>query len=81
MDLGGFLRAGPCFLKIDVEGAEFQFLDTYQDELDDTIGMIVEWHTEFGEIDAAEQLLRSRGMRRRKRIAPGPNRVVDLYLR
>lgn len=81
VDVGELLREGPCVLKVDIEGAEFQMLDIYRDDLDSVLAPIMEWHAECGDFGAGESILKSCGLARAHRHEPGPDRLVDLYVR
>ncbi len=81
VDISNILRSGPCLLKVDIEGAEFQLLETYRDELTNVIAIVVEWHAECGDTEKAASALSSTGFWMAKRRLPGPGLMVDLYLR
>ena len=81
IDISPFLCQEACVLKLDIEGAEFDFLKTYCDQLTKVLALVVEWHAQFGDVADAESVLASQGLRRVRRRHPGPDLVVDLYLR
>lgn len=81
VDLTGDLQSGPCFLKLDVEGAEYRFIDTYETNLDHVVGLILEWHLELGDYEEAVATLRRRGLVSRARRNISENRSIELFLR
>lgn len=81
IDISPFLRDVPCLLKVDIEGAEFTFLDTYQAQLANCKALIVEWHAECGDVDHSDSVLVSLGFETVARRNNEPNRIVDFYMR
>ncbi|MGQ0792883.1 MAG: FkbM family methyltransferase [Deltaproteobacteria bacterium] len=82
-DLTQSLGANPCFLKIDIEGGEFMFLESYSESLSEVSAVIIEWHAEFGDVAAGREILHRAGLRMaaRHQDSEKPNRFTDLYLR
>jgi len=80
VDIDKYLDHRPCLLKVDIEGAEYRFLEVYRESLKRVDAFTVEWHEEFGDVDQASELLESCGLKLVKRILPG-GRKVDFYLR
>jgi FkbM family methyltransferase len=81
-DLTSVLAAGkPCMLKIDIEGAEFSFIESYASDLDNVLGIIIEFHKEMGDIAYANQLLSQAGFHMAHNSLDKKNREVCLYLR
>jgi FkbM family methyltransferase len=81
VDLTDDLRAGPCLVKLDVEGSEYQFIDNYEMDLDHVVGLILEWHLELGDYRKAVATLSRRGFVSRGRRSISENRSIELFLR
>jgi len=81
IDLMPMLQLGNCFLKVDVEGSEFDFINTYKDALSGVSGLILEWHSEMGDVPAAEATLKEQGLNLAATSVDKDNRRVSLYLR
>lgn len=83
IDISAFLQAKPCFVKMDIEGSEFIFLETYRKELTNVEGIMIEWHSEMGDVEEGEFILSASGLRRVKRSPDkdNDNRFTDLYLK
>jgi FkbM family methyltransferase len=75
------LLQSECFLKIDIEGSEFEFINTYKDKLSNVQGLIIEWHNEMGNVAEAEKEIFNRGFSLEKTSLDKDNRRVSLYLR
>ncbi|RAW01296.1 FkbM family methyltransferase [Pseudochryseolinea flava] len=80
IDLVPFL-ATPCFLKVDIEGSEFDFITTYKDSLANVQGVIMEWHYEMGDVEKSEKELLDSGFVKAKTSLDKDRRRVSLYLR
>jgi len=81
VDLTRTLQSHPCFIKIDIEGAEYIFLETYQDVLTNVEGIVIEWHTEMGDVATADACLQQAGLHKVQRSWDNQNRCVDFYAR
>jgi FkbM family methyltransferase len=68
-------------LKLDVEGAEFEFLQNYDGRLNFVEALIIEWHHEFGDKQNAVDMLEKNGLYFVHRSTAISNRTVELYLR
>ncbi len=71
IDIGPFLCENRCVLKIDIEGAEYAFLEAYRDQLSNVSALIIEWHAECGDLEQADAVLVSQGLQRVRRRHPG----------
>jgi FkbM family methyltransferase len=81
-DLTSILTAGtPCMLKIDIEGAEFSFIESYAGDLSNVQGIIIEFHKEMGDRARANRLLSDAGFYIAHNSLDKKNREVCLYLR
>jgi FkbM family methyltransferase len=81
VNLDPLLTQSKCFLKVDIEGSEFDFISTYQKTLQNVLGIILEWHKEMGNVDEAEKILFANGFTLSKTSLDKDNRRVSLYLR
>ncbi len=81
LDVSEILRRDDAFLKLDIEGAEFMFLESYRKDLDSLKGVIVEWHSEMGDVERGIQILEDAGLKMVKRSWDRDTRFIDLYLR
>ena len=81
MDLSGLLSDFPSIVKLDIEGSEFDWLETYKDNLENMLALILEWHTEFGNRDAAMDLLKSRGFVAVHQSLNKGNRIVEMFVK
>ncbi|HEY5750350.1 MAG TPA: FkbM family methyltransferase [Chryseolinea sp.] len=81
IDLMPLLQRGNCFLKVDVEGSEFDLIETYKESWPNVQGMILEWHNELGDVAAAERTLMEKGLVLAATSLDKDNRRVSLYLR
>lgn len=81
VDVSAHLMIPNTIVKMDIEGAEFNFIPAYAAELQQVKGLIVEWHAERGSILEAEAVLQQAGLRKHKRSWNNGNRLVDLYLK
>lgn len=82
IDLASLIGDRPCLLKIDIEGGEFDLVDTYRtDVLTRVKAVIVEWHDEMGDVSVADAHLKAAGLRHARRSLAEGKRMVDLYLR
>ena len=80
LDLEPLLTDQPCLLKVDIEGGEFELIEAYGDVLGRVRALIIEWHTELGDVPRAEGQLRDAGLRHARRSTEDGRRIVDLYL-
>jgi FkbM family methyltransferase len=81
-DLTSVLSSGKeCIMKIDIEGSEYSFIDTYRDNLQNVSAMIIEFHKEMGDREAAGELLKGAGLHWAHSSMDKNNREVCLYLR
>jgi FkbM family methyltransferase len=81
VDLTDQMSRPSTFVKMDIEGAEYLFISEYASSLKQITGLIIEWHTEKGSMEEAEQTLFDSGLRKIKRSWENGSRIVDLYLR
>ncbi len=68
------------FLKLDIEGSEFMFLENYSPELSQLSGLMIEWHSEMGDVERGNDILENSGLKRVKRSWDKETRFIDLYL-
>lgn len=80
LDVTGYLNSTNPFIKLDIEGSEFMFLESYMSDLSGLCGLIIEWHSEMGDVDKGNSILESSGLKRVKRSWDKETRFVDLYL-
>lgn len=82
VDLTPMLMAGRSTLvKMDIEGAEFEAIAEYAEVWSQVTALIIEWHAELGDVDAARAVLTAAGLEQRKRSWHQGNRIVELYVR
>lgn len=80
LDITNHLKNRDSFLKIDVEGSEYMFLENYASDLSAISGLIIEWHTEMGDVEKGNEILENAGLKRVKRNVDNEIRFIDLYL-
>lgn len=80
-NLEPFLNKGNAFIKMDIEGGEFLFLESYKGLLTKLWGIIIEWHGELGDVNYARTLLESSGLKSVKVVDESEQRQVELFLR
>lgn len=80
VSLAPLLVERPCLVKLDIEGAEFMLLESLSEHLHYVDILIIEWHTEFGNIAEGEKALINRGFNRVKRNIPCEGRIIDLFM-
>ena len=81
IDISAYTNGSNVLLKLDVEGAEFDFLRCYDGSLNGVSAMIIEWHHEFGDIGEAKKILERNGLLLFASSDMCHNRTVELYLR
>lgn len=81
IDLTAAFSQPGCFLKIDIEGGEFEFLNTYVTMFHNVCGIIIEWHHEMGDVSKAATQLVTHGFYMAKTSFEKENRSVQLFLR
>ena len=75
------LQSNPSILKLDIEGAEFIFLETYREALSNVAALIIEWHSEIGDVGKGESILADIGLKKVKRSWDESKWFTDLYLK
>lgn len=80
LDIGKYLRQGPCLLKLDIEGSEFDFLREYEEDLPRVQAIVIEFHEEMGDVKAAQQILQRKGFHALASKRISPNRLVEIHL-
>ncbi len=81
IDITELLQANPSILKLDIEGAEFIFLETYREALSNVAALIIEWHSEIGDVGKGESILSDIGLKKVKRSWDESKWFTDLYLK
>ena len=81
IDLMPLVGEGPCLVKMDIEGAEFEALAAYHELWLRVDALVIEWHAEMGNIRDAEAHLKAGGLSHVKRSWETGDRYVDLYAR
>ncbi|HMU05214.1 MAG TPA: FkbM family methyltransferase [Saprospiraceae bacterium] len=81
INLNPYLDQKNCFLKIDIEGGEYDFIDTYASHFGKVSGIIIEWHHEMGDTEKAIQQINEAGLYLIKTSFEKDNRRVDLFLK
>jgi FkbM family methyltransferase len=81
LDIGSYLEKGNCFVKLDIEGSEFEFIRSYRMQLSTVVGLVVEWHYEFGDVVDCEKVLFENGLVLAGTGMERSNRRVSLYVR
>jgi hypothetical protein len=80
IDITPYLKEGPCLLKLDIEGSEFDFFETYQADVEQVAAIIVEWHTELGDYNKAVATLIAKGFDSHNKFEVTPNRWLEIFL-
>lgn len=80
IDITSILKSENSFLKLDIEGSEFNFLENYGSDLSSLKGLILEWHSDMGDVERGNEILGQAGLQRVKRSWDKETRFVDLYL-
>ena len=80
LDLTKILSKGPALVKLDIEGSEFDFFDTYQNDLDQVVAIIAEWHLEYGNKDETMAKLEAKGFISVHQSLNTGNRIVELLV-
>lgn len=82
LDLKGLLNDGkPIFIKLDIEGAEFDFFKNYFNSLKNVTAILVEWHTEFGNHNEFSELLVKREFQLVHQYIQSKNRIIQLFIK
>lgn len=79
VDLEALVGDRPFLLKADIEGGEFDLIETYGSLLGRSEGVVLEWHDEMGDVARADRQLQAVGLRRVRRSLDEGRRMVDLY--
>ena len=66
-------------IKCDIEGSEFDFIESYPDLLQKTERMVIEFHTAFGDVAAALERLKDAGFTRSIVLREDPS-IPVIYL-
>lgn len=80
IDITDRFKSENPFLKLDIEGSEFMFLENYSSDLSELSGLMIEWHSEMGDVEKGNEILQSSGLQRVKRSWDKETRFIDLYL-
>lgn len=80
-DLSKMLNQHKCFIKMDIEGGEYEFIKNYKGDLHNLEGLLIEWHLEMGNQIASENELFEAGLKDVNVISSTEDRIVKLYLR
>lgn len=80
-DIAPFVNNGCCLLKLDIEGSEFSFIESYFDQMNGVGAMIIEWHHDEGDVNKAKQLLDKVGLIHVHTSRRLDRRSVELYMR
>lgn len=80
-DIAPLINNGCCLIKLDIEGSEFSFLESYFDQMNGVGALIIEWHHDEGDVNHAKQLLDKIGMIHVHTSRLLERRSVELYMR
>lgn len=81
VDISPYLEDEGILLKLDIEGAEFLFVDEYKDKLQNVDALIIEWHHDEGDVNQAKTILSNAGLLLVHQSRSNDRRSVELYLR
>ena len=80
-DASALLNENFSLIKLDIEGAEFDFINTYAKNLNRVVAIILEWHTEFGDRNTALRILNENDFDVVHQSLNKGNRIVELLVR
>jgi FkbM family methyltransferase len=80
-DVSRLLNKNFSLIKLDIEGSEFDFINTYAKNLNKVVAIILEWHTEFGDRDDALSILNENNFEVVHQSLNKGNRIVELMVR
>jgi FkbM family methyltransferase len=81
VDITPHLKTEGILLKLDIEGAEFLFVNEYKDKLENVDALIIEWHHDEGDINQAKTILSNAGLVLIHQSRSTDRRSVQLYMR
>jgi FkbM family methyltransferase len=80
IDLTSALSDSICLLKLDIEGGEYEFIETYQHDFTKVAAIIIEWHNELGNRPEALNTLQNKGFVLSETSFQKGDRSVQLFL-